>query len=141
MILALYVIALSFAWLLRETDYLRIRLPIGSNPLPEQELEHKTWDELKPHNITATSPNFLKMPGAYEPLCGREWLENTMHVIPVCKLEVNHLGVKHAMTIKDTSIINSVVSAMHARPTGGVKPIKLHKNKLGGYVSPLPAKS
>jgi len=77
MIPSIIIISLAMYWLLLETDCLRIRLMIGE-PV---EYERKSWLELKPSTTNRNDPFWLKFPEHMEPLCGLNWLENTMHVM------------------------------------------------------------
>lgn len=139
-IISLSIIISAFYWLLRETDYMRVRLPVGCPSIsvpPEMRL---AWNIITRQTKSKNLNNFVTDPEHYSPLCGFNWLNNREHVVPEYKIELQHGGVKHTMTIKDPSVMKQIVSAMRANP----KPIKtrnLSRNKLGGLVAPLPGKA
>lgn len=132
--LALIIIAIAFIWLGYETNWLTIRLPYGSLPvIPEP--ERMSWDDIK---LKYKPLEFS--PGVEAPLCGWDWLENTMHVIPESKVYMIHGGVRYSMTIKDPTVIKTVVTAMKT-PKPKKVTNRMKRNKLGGYVGALPSKS
>ena len=132
MIALLAIIMMALAWLGYETDWLRVRLPMGIE-VPANGHKYKTWDELKPWNPNFKSyPMWLTHPDNMIPLCGRDWLENTMHIIPECRIELNHSGVRYNMTIKEPSIMRSVVTALRAKPGKPYPKMSYSKNKNGG---------
>jgi hypothetical protein len=89
MIIALLFILAGFYWLFRETDYLRIRLPVGAIP---DKVNRISWDDVKSqylNRLTAKqTPKWYSNPKTYPPLCGQEWLETTMHVIPETSVQL-----------------------------------------------------
>lgn len=139
-LISLSIILLAFYWLLRETDYLRVRLPVGCPSISVPPEMRQSWDIITRNTKAKNLNNFVTDPYTYTPLCGFDWLNNREHVIPEYKIELQHGGVKHNMTIKDPSIMKQVVQAMRANPKP-VKTRKLSRNKLGGLVAPLPGKA
>ena len=101
MFISICMMVLAFTWMLLETDYLRIRLPIGKIP---DNVKRQSWTELKqlakslPDKL---KPFWLKYPENMIPLCGIDWLENTMHVIPETKIEL--VNCVHHYTIKSNN--------------------------------------
>ena len=141
MVYSIILVAIAFYWLLKETDYLRVKLPIGAIPVIEiAEPIYKTWQELAPNSyqVKHWHPFFIRHPEFMNPLCGLDWLENTMHIVPEYKIVLEHSGVKHTMTIQDPSIIKNVVSAMKSKSKAH-KVTKARRNKYGGLVVALPA--
>ena len=108
MITTILIFSLSIYWLMIETDWLRVDL-IGA--LPEIEYQRKPWEELEPRGkITLKKyPFWLCYPEHMAPLCGRDWLENTIHIIPEYKIELNTGGVHYKMNIKSEGILNQVM--------------------------------
>ena len=125
------IIILALAWLGHETDWMSVRLLIGADT-PIVEYQYKTYKELNLYQLTASQqPMWLSNPYYMEPLCGKDWLENTMHVIPECKIELTHSGVRYNMTIKDPNIMRKVVAGLKAKPARQPK-ITYSRNKNGG---------
>ncbi len=86
MIMALFVIVTAFLWLLHETDCLRVRLPVGET----EPVKRESWEVLK--RIAESIPErqkpyWLKHPES-PPICGWNWIETTMHVVPECKIQL-----------------------------------------------------
>ena len=102
MIALIGMLILAFAWLGYETDWMRVRLPIGIGA-PLNGHKFKSWEELKPWgNVNFKSyPMWLTHPDNMVPLCGLGWLENTMHIIPEYKVEVKAYGVMNKVTLKE----------------------------------------
>lgn len=123
MIVAITVIALAFTWLIYETDYLRIRLPVGVDIQPI-EYARKSWLELKPWNTKKNDPMWLTSPDYMEPLCGRDWLENTMHIIPEYKIELDFGGIKYKMNILEPKVLKDVIKVNTAKHNPIRKPAK-----------------
>ncbi len=135
MIALIATIIMALAWLGYETDWMRVRLPVGvTAPVIELEVR-KPWDYFK---AKIWNPNFklypmwLTHPTVMDPICGWDWLENTMHIIPECRIELNHSGVRYNMTIKEPSIMRSVVTALRAKPGKPYPKMSYSKNKNGG---------
>lgn len=108
MIATSIIIGVALLWLAYETDYMRVRLLVGKLAVV---YERKSWGELKPWIITKHHPFWLRHPDNMSPLCGLAWLENTMHVIPEYKIELNTGGVHYKMNIKTHSILKEVMKA------------------------------
>lgn len=103
---------LAFTWLLYETDWMRVRLPVGILPEPIK-YQTKTWEELKPWNPTLKHyPMWVVYPSNISPLCGWDWLKNTAHIIPQYHIELNFgTGYKQTINLKapSQSIIKEVM--------------------------------
>lgn len=133
MIALVVTLILALTWLGYETDWMQVRLSIGVIEVVSNGYKFKSWNELKPYNPNFRSyPMWLTHPDNMTPLCGLDWLENTMHIIPECRIELNHSGVKYNMTIKEPAIIKSVVSALRAKPARPYPKISYSRNKNGG---------
>lgn len=111
MLATIIIFCAAFYWLLRETNYLRINLM----PLIEQiDLDYKPWEDiLRDKPPYKYLPDFLKMDG-YEPLCGWDYLKNTMHVVPKYKFEVYAWGVRNKITLNepDSKILKDLAVSM-----------------------------
>jgi len=137
MIPALITIVLAFLWLGYESDWLRVRLPVGPEPQPAPDLERIDFETCKSRYGTK---QLQFSPGIDEPLCGWEWLQNNTHPVPRVAVSFSSGGVRYHWNIKDCDILKDALTATHAK----VKPLNGHlkfkRNKLGGLVAPLPAK-
>lgn len=135
MIPTILIIALAIYWLLKETDYLRIHLLVGAY-YPPIEYQRKTWDELKPYTVHKNSPMWLTSPASMEPLCGLDWLENTMHVVPEYKIQLNFGTIKHDINVKPEH--ESILKDVMKFNTQNIKPRKLpcHKSTKCGAINP-----
>ena len=142
MLVTLLVIGIAFYWMLRETDYLRVHLLVGPEAIIHP-LEWTTWEDIRAGlgKARANDVMFLRFPDIMAPLCGWDYLTNTKHVIPECRLEVDYGGVRYKMIIKDYSILKDLVSAMKATPEKATKQVHYGRNAAGGLRCPLPAKA
>ena len=98
-------------WMLKESDWLRINL----NYVPEVVIR-KSWLELRPLAMSIPEkqkPFWLKNPDMMQPLCGIDWLENTMHVVPEYKFQIKAYNVVHNITLKqaDSKILKDIAIA------------------------------
>ena len=105
MIATIIIILIALYWLGIESNWLTIRLLFG---IDTDKHERKTWDELKPCKVYKNHPFWLRHPSNMSPLCGWDWLEKTMHVVPEYKIELSQPGYKSTMTIRDCEIIKDV---------------------------------
>ena len=135
MIVLIITIITAFYWLLRETDYMRVRLLVGIElPVIEyEEPERIDWDDC----ISRYGTDQLQF--ATDPICGWDWLKNNTHPIPQLKVSFTSGGVRYNWDIKDLKILKAAITATHTKVKHNGH-LKLHKNKLGGLVAPLPAK-
>ena len=118
----------AFIWLLIESDYLRINL----NYIPEAVIR-KSWLELKPLAMSIPDkqkPFWLKYPESMQPLCGQDWLENTMHVVPQYKIQIKAWNVTHNITLKqaDSRILKELAIAT-------LKPNKLERAQIKAAIN------
>jgi len=127
--IALIGIALAFIWLLRETDYLRIRLPMGADipPVPPKPAQYRAYNSLRKkkhyeieihHGSNQEVPDgptyhIVLDPGVTEPLCGWDWLDK--HVGDLVdyqpRVQMQLAGVRYDMTIKAPGILDQVMKA------------------------------
>lgn len=134
MIPSIIVILSAFYWLLRETDYLRVRLLVGSD-IPPIIIERISWD------VCQSRYSRLKLScGVEEPLCGWDWLMNNTHPIPQAIFDLNTGGVRYHFNIKDTVILKDVLLATKYNKPKSNGHLHFTRNKLGGLVAPLPPK-
>lgn len=165
---SLLLLLLAFYWLGHETKWLTVRLLVGKyidyhkavsvatlydNWIHDTFQKRISWQVVQNiycHGSPRTLPfwykysvphSFSEFTATMQPLCGWEWLENTMHVVPETTLAVTYKGVTHTMTIKNPCIIKDVVEAMKAKPHPGNGKMHMKRNKLGGLVAQLPAKA
>ncbi len=99
MIPSILAILAGLSWLLDETNLMRIRLYTGA--IPDHTIR-KSWKELIPNLRSIPNrlqPFWYKFPENMQPLCGLDWLENTMHVIPEYKFEFNAYGLHSTITL------------------------------------------
>jgi len=97
-----------FGWLLYETDWMSISLPVGE-PLPEP-TRKLTDDEVRA--ILNSIPIRVT-----EPLCGMDWLLNHEFSLRNWNItvELRYKEQHHTMHIKDPKVIRSVVKAITAK--------------------------
>jgi len=111
-VIGIILIILGFIWLLYETDYLRVRLLVGIETKPI-EYEYMSWEDVKTRYFyglpSRQTPFWYANPEHMEPLCGLAWLENTMHVIPEYRIELDFGGNKYKMTVKEPKVLKEIV--------------------------------
>jgi len=110
MIACLIVTTLALLWLGLETEWMMIRLPMGSDILPVK-CEYKTWEQLKPRNPNKQYPFWVRCPDYMSPLCGWDYIKNTMHIIPEYRFEIIAFGVKSRINLKkgdDARLIKAI---------------------------------
>lgn len=101
MIATIIIVSLALGWLGKETDWLTVRLLIGAEAVII-EYQRKSWEDLEPRGrLNKQYPFWLRFPEHMAPLCGLEWLRNTMHVIPEYKIEL--IGETYKTTIHSHS--------------------------------------
>ncbi len=123
-LLGLIAVAASFAWLLWETNGLRVRLLTGRDE-PPTFAQYKAYNSLKKrkyyevaihHGSNAPEPtgllyNVVFDPGITEPLCGWEWLDKHCADLvdwqPEVYLDLG--GVHYTMTVKQPGILAEVM--------------------------------
>ena len=128
------VIALAFIWLGYETDWMRVRLPIGILEKPI-ELERLSWD-----TCIARYGFHKQALGIFEPICGWDWLKNNTHPVPQVRVSFTSGGVRYKWHIKDTIILKDAITATHAKPKNGNGQLHFRRNKSGGLIAPLPVR-
>ena len=126
MILTILWLIIGLAWLLYETDYMRVRLLTGIEK-PVKYAQYKAFNSLTKkklywsvpllhHGSNAEEPEgvmyeVILAPGITEPLCGWNWLDK--HCADLVgfehKVYLAIAGVKYDMTIKSPSILNEVM--------------------------------
>jgi len=84
MITTAIIVSLAFSWLAYETDWLRVRLAVGIIDT----CQRKSWLELKPWHPNRQFPFWVRFPSVMSPLCGWDYILNTMHIIPEHKIEL-----------------------------------------------------
>lgn len=115
MIACIVLVSLALTWLAKETDWMRVRLLVGIECIP-LEYERKSWEDLSHTQPERYQPNFMRMNNGTEhfsPLCGWDWLKNTMHVIPEYKIYLAIGGCRYNMNIKKDSVLKAVMRANH----------------------------
>ena len=132
MIATIAILTLALYWLLRETDYMRIRLLIGAWYVPV-EYRRATWDKLKPYK---NLPNFMRMHG-YDPLCGWDWLKNHEHVLPDYSLYLAINNVRYTMTFGESATDGMLTEVMKVN-TKKHKPYTGPRGKSLGPVATNP---
>ena len=109
---AIVIISLALYWLGYESRWLTIRLLVGCDAVII-EYARKPWEELEPRGKISLKnyPFWLCFPEHMHPLCGREWLENTMHVVPEYNIYMAIGGCRYNMTVKQEGILKQVMKA------------------------------
>jgi len=109
-----FIMVLVFSWLLVETNFMRVRLQVGCSIIGvlTPEYERMSWEEVVSKYMPTANkyqPFWYKYPANMSPLCGLDWLENTMHIIPEYRFELKMNGNRYDMRIKDLSILKEVM--------------------------------
>lgn len=108
------IVTIAYIWLLYETDWLQVRLLVGIE-VPANGHKYDTWSNLKPYNPNFRQyPMWLTHPDNMIPLCGLDWLEHTMHIIPEYRIEVKAYGVTNKVTLKepDSKLLKKLATSM-----------------------------
>ena len=143
MIVSLVVIALAFTWLLYESDWMRVRLPIGKSI---KTIKLWQYRENGQYGITHIDPsptlNGYRWPpgktqyqlfsvGITEPICGWDWILNHEHPIITNRIEITAHNCKHTVTLCDNPDVDygrimkeacSIAFKANIRPKNGRKP-------------------
>lgn len=126
MLISLFLFALSYYWLLRETDWLRVRLLVGKEK-PKVFAQYKAYNSFKKKktyevelhfgsNSEEPTPdmicyNVVLDPGITEPLCGWAWLDkhcaDMVDFTPNVYLDM--VGVRYNMTIKPQGVSEGIL--------------------------------
>ena len=135
------IFAFGLAWLCHETEFLHVRLPVGK--IVQSEIR-KSWDDLKNNLLSVPEryqPFWYKHPEAMQPLCGLDWLENTMHVIPEYKFEINAWGVRSKIALKavenNETLIKEIAQAT-LKPTPAERKMLKKNPALIPSLAPIP---
>ncbi len=97
----LSILGLAY-WLMRETNWLRIRLLVGELPVLDTTVR-KSWAQIKDAAFlipVKQRPFWMRHPENMQPLCGLDWLQYTMHVIPEYKVVLISEHYKSTMNVK-----------------------------------------
>ena len=105
MIPIIIVVSLAFLWLGYETDWLRVRL----TGYEESNYPTKTWTELRPSKILRTDVMWLRYPDSVAPLCGWDWLNKTLHIMPDYSIELIGIGYKTTIHSADASALRDAM--------------------------------
>jgi len=132
MILSILTLIPGIIWLLYETEWLRVRLPIGK-AAEQPQGRYVSWndienqiqylpDRFKPfwikHRViikTIRGLNHQILGAAMQPLCGWDWLLNREHIIPEYKIELALDGIHYQMNVKSDSILAEVMRVNRAK--------------------------
>ncbi len=140
MIPLITTLLIALAWLGYETDWVTVRLPYGIEALIAATEVRRPWNHFDwhdwvtgHHHISFTDRNVnVHSKSHVQPICGWDWIRSREHIIPECKVELVHSGVKYNMTIKSPAIIKSVVTALRAKPARPYPKMSYSRNKNGG---------
>jgi hypothetical protein len=119
MLISILIISIAFGILLKETDYLRIRLYVGSicadgdccqwhfkDEWVTPDMKHellRLWTNLPKQTLARMES------GIQDPLCGWGYAWQYHDFIPECKVEMNLANVRYKMDIKAPGIIEQVM--------------------------------
>lgn len=112
-------ISAALGWLLYESDWLRLRLPMGPTitfcPFtPRNDVKHLCYqwfdragnfrDNGSQKRITLTRDHFefpkqFFSPGITEPLCGWDWIEGRTHPMADYRITITAWGITHKIAI------------------------------------------
>ena len=119
MILSLILLIIAFTWLLKETDYLRIKLLSGLCFIPGDCCKWRlpdsaVTDDMKRDLINSWThlPKEIKcrfLDGIESPLCGWGYAYQYRDYEPECLVEMNIGNVRYKMTIKTSDVLTKVM--------------------------------
>jgi len=113
MIASIIAISLAFLWLLYESDWMRVRLPVGANKEPIKTVRiwqyHRNGNcgitnhkDYNPYRITRNDIAVLPFhAGIEEPICGWDWILSHEHPIIENHIEILAHNCKHTITLCD----------------------------------------
>ena len=121
MIVSLVVIALAFTWLLYESDWMRIRLPVGARG-DKPVFVKVTRDMLINPCLSQRGNNGYLSPGVVDILPGWEWLESREHPVPEYRFEIIAWGCKHKIHLMPSAFLKQpnivrTISRIALKPT------------------------
>lgn len=139
MIPCLIVVALTFAWMLYESDWLRINLL--AEPVTAKTIR------LYRHNGQSEVVGFNRLENGYlcrktdtifsacitEPICGWDWLLNRNHPLVEYRISIEAWGCKHSIHLCDNPdmdqgrIMKDVCKTAFAKPKNGHKSKRIVK--------------
>jgi hypothetical protein len=121
MLYCLLIIGIAFYLLLKETDYLRIRLYVGAICQDGDCCAWKFKDEwVTPEMKTELIYLWSNLPkttreamaqGLQDPLCGWGYAWQYHDIVPECKVEMNLNNVRYKFDLKDPSILKDIMKA------------------------------
>ena len=144
MITSLIVISLAFTWLLYESDWMRVRLPVGA--IKESIKTIKLWQFSYHDKVGISQQSHAQAPyynpqrdntilmlnvGITEPVCGWDWILNHEHPIIENHIEIIAHNCKHTITLCDNPEVDygrimkdvcSIAFKANIRPKNGRKP-------------------
>ena len=122
MIISLVVVALAFVWLLYESDWMRIRLPVGALPINEpiktiklnymvdtmygkHEGSSRTYKQTLIYQESSSyydkARRMYLAVGIEEPVCGWDWILNHEHPIVKNTISITAWNCKHTINLCD----------------------------------------
>ena len=119
MIATIIILGIAFYWMLRETDYLRVKLLVGPYHAPIV-YEYEDWEtiEARLKNLPRKAmPDYIVMPDNYPPLCGWDWLKNRQHAIPLNKIQLDFGTRRYDMTVNDPDKLKDIIKVNVQRNT------------------------
>lgn len=133
--------AFGLTWLCYETDFLTVRLLSGK--IANSEVR-KSWADLQNNLLSVPDrykPFWYKHPEAMQPLCGLDWLENTMHIVPEYKFEINAWGVRSKIALKaieNNEVLIKEIAQATLKPTPSERKLLKKNPALIPSLAPLP---
>jgi hypothetical protein len=121
MLISIIIILIAFTYLLKETDYLRVRLYSGKVCFDGETCEWKFQDDWVTHEMKSQLirlwSNLPKetlwrfQSGIQEPMCGWGYAWQYHDVIPECKVEMNLANVRYKFDLKNPDILKDIMKA------------------------------
>ena len=123
MLSTIIIVSMAYAWLLKETNFLRIHLLVGKLPVPKQHEPKVTRQQINDMRLT-----WNISPAIEQPLCSWLWLRaNQWFKYPPCYVELRLDHTTHKITVplngKGKDLVKEIMS-INTKP---------HKVKFEAY--------
>lgn len=103
MIGCIIVIVLAFTWLGYESDWMRIRLPVGAISKP------RIVEAKLPHHRIAELCQTYSLHRYIEPIGGWRWAWEHQHIVPEYHIELRLNGVTHKFNADRKGIVKEII--------------------------------
>ena len=163
MIATIIIISLALYWLMRETAWLTVRLPVGKSDagtstgidILNRQLEPAEREYAKRQAIVSeearrdaimSSIKSSLSPNVKDILCGWKWVKLHLDIVPLCTFELRNNGNRQCMNFTNGKAVRGAVKSVmniytgkYRPPNYKTKPVTFRRNRLGGIIVKLPA--